>query len=202
MDQIISKSKSNIDRNEFHSNLITEYILKNPNVLEKDIEFLEGASTTIIYQNRRLVPILIDRNRLNCYSIDRSFEFEFSHGSKGGSKLGYCKIRLSPYKNENCILITDKISTGEKFRSKLAEYKTNDAAFQSLKHYEILYYQYLAETIISFCDKFKLIEIEWEIVDLNHHIVDTNPNKYSSYLKLELEKMFKEGKFNKIDNSV
>lgn len=63
-------------------------------------------------------------------------------------------------------MIVNEIANGERYKSPTKRFDTYPEYKIQSKREEILYFQFMTEAIISFCDKYKIIETEWIISDL------------------------------------
>jgi hypothetical protein len=92
MDEIIIKASSSQGAAHSDIELKKEYLSKNPYSENHLIEIIRGDTSTIIFQNRNSIPLLIDRHRHNCFKTNRKIEREFIHSTNSGFKAGYCKF--------------------------------------------------------------------------------------------------------------
>ncbi|MCI4670499.1 MAG: hypothetical protein MRZ79_20350 [Bacteroidia bacterium] len=186
---------SDIPRDE---ELIAEFRMKNPHCDIEKLRIFKTDNSRFIYQDRNAIPIKIEGLREDCFGLKNEMETSFIHSDKDGSTPGYCKFSIRPYPNANSILITNHFTKGEKFRKSTERIVQNKASLEVLQEYKIHYFQYLAETIIGFCKRYKIIETQFSIDDLIHHVIDTNPARYSFYLNQKLEELYEENHFEKI----
>jgi len=178
--------------------LIEEYKMEYPFTQVENIKVYTYQNNTYVYAEIDSKPIQIDRHRLNCFFAKEEFEIEFTPRDKGARDAGYCKIIVEPTNTNNAVVIEKEFSKGEKYLESISRYKITQERLNGL---ELLYSQYIAQSILNFCDNYNIIETKFTIVDLIHDVIDTSPMKYGIFVKSYLRKAFREHKFRKVDNS-
>ncbi len=197
-DQIFFKSYTNSSVIPSDEILITEFQKKNPHCEVEKIKILKHDNSVLVYQEREQLPIKIDSNFNNCFRVVEGVETTFIHGAKNGSKPGFCKISIKPYSEISSILVSNNFTNGEKYKQSISRFEENAEYQKTLRWEEIRYFQYLAEVIIKFCNEYKIVETQFAIEDLNHHVIDTSPSKYGYYLEKKLVELFEDNQFEKV----
>lgn len=168
-----------------------------PLSVDDNIRIVEYRNIKFIHEEKNNIPIQIDRKRENCFSVKEKITTSFIYGDKGGGKPGYCELSLEPYPNTNKILVTNDFQESTKWKMSTERLKEFDNYHIEIE--AIMYFQYIAQSIVDFCDRFKIIETHFRILDVNYNIIDTSPTKYKYAMSAEMFKLFSESRFSKIE---
>lgn len=168
-----------------------------PLCIDNNIKILEYMNSKFLYEERNNIPIQIDRKRENCFAVKEKTTTSFIYGDNGGGKPGYCELSLEPYPTTKTILVTNDFQESTKWKISTERLKGFDN--YSIEKEAIMYFQYIAQSIVEFCDRFKIIETHFRILDINYNIIDTSPSKYEYAMSAEMFKLFSESKFSKIE---
>lgn len=177
--------------------LLQKFKIEFPLCADSKIKVLEYMNSKFIYEELDTIPIQIDRSRENCYKVKEKIITSYIYGDKGGGKPGYCELSLEPYSSTNKIFVTNEFQESSQWKKSTDRLRGSEN--YDIKKEAIMYFQYIAKSIVEFCDRFKIIETHFRILDLNYHIIDTSPTKYKYAMSAEMFRLFNQKTFSKID---
>lgn len=196
-DYIIDTKYSDYDPPPADRTLLLEFCKRFPHCNEEEIRIIHNGLQRTIYLERGENIVKIDRAKENCKSIN--IEKRINCLGPNDTETPFCKIRIKPYENLQSIKVDD-IADWSLLLNSIQNDVTSQYRNFEPNQIKTIYSKFIIESIIEFCDEFKVIETSFTTTDLFPHRAIKHPSAYGFHVKMNLKKQFINGMFNSIQN--